>query len=69
MFNLSGSYLLPWWDFAIAAKYNARDGDPLNRTNVFSFTNPTLTQPSATVRVPPAAPIAPIPSTSSSTCG
>ena len=51
VFNLSGSYLLPWWDFAIAAKYNARDGDPLNRTNVFSFTNPTLTQPSATVRV------------------
>ena len=51
VFNLSGSYLLPWWDFAVAAKYNARDGDPLNRTNVFSFTNPTLTQPSATVRV------------------
>ena len=40
-FNLSGSYLLPWWDIAISAKYNARDGDPLNRTNVFSFTNPT----------------------------
>jgi Carboxypeptidase regulatory-like domain len=51
VFNLSGSYLLPWWDFAIAAKYNARDGDPLNRTNVFSFDNPTLTQPSTTVRV------------------
>jgi hypothetical protein len=51
VFNLSGSYLLPWYDVAIAAKYNARDGDPLNRTQVFSFTSPTLTQPSATVRV------------------
>jgi hypothetical protein len=50
-FNLSGSYILPWYSIAVAAKYNARDGDPLNRTQVFSFTNPTLTQPSATVRV------------------
>jgi hypothetical protein len=53
VFNLSGSYLLPWYDIAIAAKYNARDGDPLNRTNQFSFTSPTLTQPSVTVRVAP----------------
>ena len=51
VFNLSGSYMLPWYDIAVAAKYNARDGDPLNRTNVFSFTTPTLTQPSATVRL------------------
>jgi hypothetical protein len=53
VFNLSGSYMLPWYDIAIAAKYNARDGDPLNRTNVFTFTNPTTTQPSATVRLAP----------------
>jgi hypothetical protein len=53
VFNLSGSYLLPWYDIAIAAKYNARDGDPLNRTNQFTFTNATLTQPSVTVRVAP----------------
>jgi hypothetical protein len=54
VFNLSGSYMLPWYDIAIAAKYNARDGDPLNRTNVFTFTtNPTLTQPSVTARLVP----------------
>ena len=51
--NLSGSYTLPWQDITLAAKYNARDGDPLNRTQVFSFTNATLTQPSVTVRVAP----------------
>ncbi len=50
-FNLSGSYLLPFYDIAFAAKYNARAGDPLNRTQVFSFASPTLTQPSTTVRV------------------
>ncbi|MGE0359116.1 MAG: hypothetical protein AB7H93_24290 [Vicinamibacterales bacterium] len=49
--NLSGSYTLPWQDITLAAKYNARDGDPLNRTQVFSFANATLTQPSVTVRV------------------
>jgi hypothetical protein len=52
-FNLSGSYMTPFWDIVVAAKYNARDGDPLNRTFVFSFTNPTTTQPSATVRTVP----------------
>jgi hypothetical protein len=49
--NLSGSYILPWYDITVAAKYNARAGDPLSRTQVFTFTNPTTTQPSATVRV------------------
>ena len=39
------------WDIAFSGKYTARDGDPLNRTNVFSFASPTLTQPSETVRV------------------
>ncbi len=53
VFNLSGSYMLPWYDITLAAKYNARDGDPLSRTAVFSFANPTTTQPSATVRVAP----------------
>lgn len=48
--NLSGSYMMPLWDITVAAKYNARAGDPLNRTQVFSFTSPTLTQPSVTVR-------------------
>ena len=52
-FNLSGSYITPLWDIVVAAKYNARAGDPLNRTQVFSFTSPTLTQPSVTVRVTP----------------
>ncbi len=51
VFNLSGSYTLPWYDIGLAAKYNARAGDPLSRTQVFSFTNPTTTQPSDTVRV------------------
>jgi len=50
-FNLSGSYMTPLWDVMVAAKYTARAGDPLNRTQVFSFTSPTLTQPSETVRV------------------
>ena len=51
VFNLSGSYMTPLWDVMVAAKYTARAGDPLNRTQVFSFTSPTLTQPSETVRV------------------
>jgi hypothetical protein len=51
VFNLSGSYTLPWYDISLAAKYNARAGDPLSRSNVFSFTTPTTTQPSTTVRV------------------
>ena len=51
VFNLSGSYTLPWYDIGLAAKYNARAGDPLSRSQVFSFTNPTTTQPSVTVRV------------------
>jgi len=52
-FNLSGSYMTPFWDIMFAAKYNARAGDPLNRTQVFTFANPTTTQPSETVRVAP----------------
>jgi hypothetical protein len=48
---VSGSYILPWYDIGLAAKYNARAGDPLSRSQVFSFTNPTTTQPSVTVRV------------------
>ncbi len=50
-FTLSGSYILPWWDITTSAKYTARDGDPLNRTQLFSFQNATPTQPSETVRV------------------
>lgn len=50
-FTLSGSYILPWWDITTSAKYTARDGDPLARTQQFSFTNPTLTQTSETVNV------------------
>lgn len=50
-FTLSGSYLTPWWDIAVSGKYSARDGDPLNRTVSLSFTNPTLTQASETIRV------------------
>jgi hypothetical protein len=49
--NLSGSYILPWYDITLAAKYSGRAGDPLSRTQVFTFTNATLTQPSTTVRV------------------
>jgi hypothetical protein len=49
-FNLSGSYMFPY-DVTVAAKYTARDGDPLNRTQVFTFTNPTLSQSSETIRV------------------
>jgi len=50
-FTLSGSYVLPWWDIITSAKYTARDGDPLIREAVFSFTNPTTSQPSETIRV------------------
>jgi hypothetical protein len=50
-FTLSGSYVLPWWDITTSAKYTARDGDPLTRTQVFQFTNPTVSQPSETVFV------------------
>ena len=50
-FTLSGTYVLPWWDITTSAKYTARDGDPLVRENVFSFTNPTTSQPSETIRV------------------
>jgi hypothetical protein len=49
-FTLSGSYVLPW-DITTSAKYTARDGDPLVREAVFSFTNPTTSQPSETIRV------------------
>jgi hypothetical protein len=49
--NLAGSYVLPWYNIALAAKYSGRAGDPLSRTQQFSFTTPTLTQPSTTVRV------------------
>ncbi len=49
-FTLSGTYVLPW-DISTSAKYTARDGDPLQRENVFSFTTPTTSQPSETVRV------------------
>ena len=51
--TLSGSYTLPCTTSRCAAKYNARAGDPLNRTDVFRSPTPTLTQPSATVRVAP----------------
>jgi hypothetical protein len=50
-FSLAGTYFTPWWDIAVSGKYGARDGDPLNRTIVFTFTNPTATQPSETIRV------------------
>jgi hypothetical protein len=50
-FTLSGSYLLPVWDIAVSGKYTARDGDPLNRTQVFTFANATTSQPSETIRV------------------
>ena len=50
-FNLSGSYLLPWQNISFSGKYTARAGDPLNRTVSLSFTNPTATQPSETIRV------------------
>jgi Carboxypeptidase regulatory-like domain len=49
-FTLSGTYMVPVIETMIGAKYTARDGDPLNRTVVLSFTNPTATQPSETVR-------------------
>jgi hypothetical protein len=50
-FTLSGTYVLPLWDITTSAKYTARDGDPLNRTQLFSFTSPTTSQPSETIRV------------------
>jgi hypothetical protein len=50
-FTLSGTYVLPLWDISTSAKYTARDGDPLVREAVFTFTNPTLSQNSETVRV------------------
>ena len=50
-YTLSGSYMLPWQSISVAGKYTARAGDPLNRTQVFTFTTPTATQPSETVRV------------------
>lgn len=50
-FTLSGSYVLPLWDITASGKYTARDGDPLTRTQVFTFTNPTTSQPSETVYV------------------
>lgn len=31
-FNLSGSYLLPWYDIQVSGKYTGRAGDPLERT-------------------------------------
>jgi hypothetical protein len=49
--TLSGTYMVPRIETMIGAKYTARDGDPLNRTVVLTFTNPTATQPSETVRV------------------
>ena len=50
-YTLSGSYTLPWQAISVSGKYTARAGDPLNRTQVFTFTTPTATQPSETVRV------------------
>jgi hypothetical protein len=47
IFNLSGSYMLPWQDIQIAAKYTARDGDPLLRR--ITFTGLTASQVSETV--------------------
>jgi hypothetical protein len=49
--TLSGSYQVPVLEVLLGARYTARDGEPLNRTAVFTFTNPTATQPSETVRV------------------
>lgn len=51
--NLSGSYVFPWQNIMLSGKYTARAGDPLNRTVSLSFTSPTATQPSETVRVAP----------------
>lgn len=50
-YTLSGSYMLPWQSISVSGKYTARAGDPLNRTQVFTFTTPTATQPSETIRV------------------
>ncbi|MEZ5418815.1 MAG: TonB-dependent receptor [Vicinamibacterales bacterium] len=50
-FTLSGSYILPLWDITTSAKYTARAGDPLIRDAVFTFANPTVSQPSETVFV------------------
>jgi hypothetical protein len=50
-YTLAGSYLLPWQAISVSGKYTARAGDPLNRTQVFTFTTPTATQPSETIRV------------------
>lgn len=50
-FTLAGSYVLPLWDITTSAKYTARAGDPLIRDAVFTFTNPTVSQPSETVFV------------------
>ena len=70
VFNLSGSYMLPWWDIAVAAKYNARDGDPLNRTQrVLVHQSDADAAERDRARGARAARIAPTPSTSSSTCG
>lgn len=49
-YTLSGSYMLPW-TISVSGKYTARAGDPLNRTKVFTFSTPTATQPSETIRV------------------
>lgn len=49
--TLSGTYLVPKLETMLGAKYSARAGDPLNRTMLFSFTTPTTSQPSETVRV------------------
>jgi len=48
--TVSGSYQFPW-DVQLAAKYTARAGDPLNRTQLFAGL--TATQVSETVRVVP----------------
>jgi hypothetical protein len=50
-YTLAGSYMLPWQDISVSGKYTARAGDPLNRTQVFTFTAPTVSQVSETVRV------------------
>lgn len=49
--TVSGSYILPLWDITSSVKYTARAGDPLNRTQLFSFTSPTTSQPSETILV------------------
>jgi hypothetical protein len=51
VFTLSGTYILPLWDISLSGKYTGRAGDPLVRDAVFTFTNPTVSQPSETVRV------------------